>query len=206
MGAGDMSTKDRAAAYVFDLDGTLATIPVDWDGVREGVQEIIGEQLEFKHIFPTIGDVIAKRPESRAAIMGLIDRYELAAIPSTRLYPGTPELLSKLSEDSKLALVTMQGRRACSQVLEIFGLKQYFLRYFTREDSMDRAEQFKFAMSSIGASKTSTILVGDRLNDLNAAKKVGARFTMIRTHGDDPEGEDDVQVYHSVAEFLSTLD
>ncbi len=43
--------------------------------------------------------------------------------------------------------------------------------------------------------KSSSMFVGDRLNDLNAAKKIGIPFTMIRTHGEDPE--DDVPVYHS---------
>ena len=51
--------------------------------------------------------------------------------------------------------------------------------------------------------KSSSMFVGDRLNDLEAAKKVGVPFTMIRTHGEDPE--DDVPVYHSVAEFLAAV-
>ena len=48
---------------------------------------------------------------------------------------------------------------------------------------MDRAEQLEFAMASIGVSKASTIFVGDRLNDLKAAKGRG------RIHDDpDPQG------------------
>ena len=77
------------------------------------------------------------------------------------------------------------------------------LKYFTREDSIDRAEQIRFALSAMKVQKASSMFVGDRLNDLEAAKKVGVPFTMIRTHGEDPEG--DVPVYHSVTEFAASF-
>ena len=58
-------------AYVFDMDGTLGTIPVDWDGVREGLREVTGDPSEFRPIFPTIGAVVAKNPKlARAVITG----------------------------------------------------------------------------------------------------------------------------------------
>jgi len=194
---------DVPKAYVFDFDGTLGTIPVDWDGVREGLREVTGDPSEFRPVFPTIGAVVAKNPRLARPIFAVIDRFEAAAAPSARLYEGTVGLLSRLSETAKVSLVTMQGRGACSHILERFGLKQYFLSSFTREDSLDRAQQIEFALSSMKVGRSSSMFVGDRLNDLNAAKKLGVPFTMIRTHGEDPE--DDVPVYHSIAEFSASL-
>jgi len=190
--------------FVFDLDGTLATIPVDWDGVRQRLKEVTGSAAEFKPVFPTIGEVIAKNPKLGKSVFAVIDEYEWAAVPSARLYDGAYRLLSKLSEKAKVTLVTMQGHRAATKVLEMFELKQFFTHYFTREDSLDRAEQVEMALASMKAKKPSTMFVGDRLNDLNAAKKVGVPFTLIRTHGEDPE-EEDVPVFHSVAEFAASL-
>ena len=100
--------------------------------------------------------------------------------------------------------MTMQGPKATEMVLERFDLKQYFVQYFTREDSLDRAEQLELRARGDAGKKASSMFVGDRLNDLNAAKRVGMPFTMIRTHGEDPE-DDDVPVYHSVAEFLDAV-
>lgn len=191
-------------AYVFDFDGTLGTIPVDWDRVREGLRRVTGDPSEFKPVFPTIAEVVARDPKLARPVFAVIDEFEAAAAPSARLYEGTVGLLSRLSETTKVSLVTMQGRGACSHVLERFGLKQYFLRYFTREDSLDRAEQIGFALSAMKVGRASSMFVGDRLNDLAAAKKVGMPFTMIRTHGEDPE-EDGVPVYHSIAEFSASL-
>jgi phosphoglycolate phosphatase-like HAD superfamily hydrolase len=133
-----------------------------------------------------------------------IDRYELEGVPMARLYEGSKQLLARISETSKVSLVTMQGEKACSLLLERFDLNQYFIRCFTREDSLDRAEQVRLALSGMHARTATSMFVGDRFNDLNAAKKIGVPFTLIRTHGDDPE-EDDVPVYHSVTEFLSSL-
>lgn len=197
--------KAETDAYVFDFDGTLATIPVDWDAVRERLKEITGSPESFRPIFPTIGDVIAKDPKLGKTIFAAIDEFEWAAIPSARLYDGAFQLLSRLSERAKVSLVTLQGLRATHKVLEVFELKQFFSCYFTREDSLDRAEQVQMALSSMKARSSSSMFVGDRLNDLNAARRLGIPFTLIRTHGEDPE-EEEVPIFHSIAEFASTLD
>jgi phosphoglycolate phosphatase-like HAD superfamily hydrolase len=171
--------------------------------VKERLRRVTGASSEFKQIFATLGEVIAKNPRLARPTFAVLDEFEAAAAPSARLYEGSVALLTSLSESAKVSLVTMQGRATCSQILERFGLKQYFLKYFTREDSLDRAEQVAFAISAMKTQKASCMFVGDRLNDLNAAKRVGVPFTMIRTHGEDPE--DDVPVYHSIAEFSASF-
>jgi len=158
----------------------------------------------FKPIFPTIGRVVEEDAELGRRLLDEIDRFEAAALPSARLFPGTAELLAKLSEDAKVSLVTMQGRRAVKRLLETHGLGKFFLGYLTREDSLDRATQLEMALSLMKTEKKDALFVGDRLNDLKAAKKVGVPFVLVRTHGSDPE-EDDVPVYHSIAEFASDL-
>ncbi len=190
-------------AYVFDFDGTLGEIPVDWDGVREGLRRVTANSSEFRPVFPTLGGVIAKNPKLAAPAFKVIDEFEAAAAPSARLYEGSVDLLSRLAETTKVSLVTMQGRRACSQVLDRFGLKQFFIECFTREDSLDRAEQIGLALTAMKAQRQTSMFIGDRLNDLRAARTVGVPFTLIRTHGTDPE--DDVPIYHSLAEFSAAI-
>jgi HAD superfamily hydrolase (TIGR01549 family) len=198
------SDQGKPGAYVFDFDGTIGSIPVDWETVKEGLREITGSQEELKSVFPTIVQLLEKNPKDQRRIFALIDEHEVAAAPSAILYPGSFELLSLLAEKAKLSLVTMQGAKATDVVLRRFNLKQFFVRSFTREDSLDRGEQVRFALQAMGAKKESSLFVGDRLNDLNAAKRLGVPFTMIRTHGDDPEDED-VPVFHSVTEYLQSI-
>ena len=193
-----------ARAYVFDFDGTLGTIPVDWARVKEGLRELTGSQEEFTSVFPAIIQVLEKHPKDQRRVFALIDEYEVAAAPSATLYQGAFDLLSVLSQTAKISLVTMQGSKATEILLRRFNLKQFFLRSFTREDSLERGEQIRFALEAMGADREASVFVGDRLNDLRAAKEVGVPFTMIRTHGEDPE-DSGVRLYHSVAEFLEAI-
>lgn len=194
----------EAQAFIFDLDGTLLTLPVDWEKLRARLDEISGRPGVFRPIFPTIGTVVAEEPKLGPALFAAIDEFEWEAVPSARLYPGVEALLARLSERSKVSLVTMQGRRAAEKLLELYQLKQYFVGFLTREDSLDRAAQLKMALSMMRADRSTSLFVGDRLNDLNAAKKVGVPFALVRTHGDDPEDEG-VPVFHSITEFASSL-
>lgn len=198
------SARALASAYVFDFDGTLGTIPVDWEKVKEGLREVTGSQEEFKNVFPTIVRVVKENPKVQRRVFALIDEFEQAAAPLAVLYPDSFELLKTLAEKAQISLVTMQGPKAAEMVLKRLDLKQFFVHLFTREDSLDRGEQLRLALEAMRVKKESSIFVGDRLNDLNAAKRVGIPFTMIRTHGMDPEGED-VQLYHSVAEFFDAV-
>jgi len=193
-----------ASAYIFDFDGTLGTIPVDREKVKGGLREATGSQEEFKSVFPTIVRVLKENPKVRRRVFALIDEYEEEAAPRAVLYPGSFDLLKALAETAKISLVTMQGPKAAATVLQRLDLKQFFVRIFSREDSLDRAEQVRLALEAMRVKKESTIFVGDRLNDLSAARRVGVPFTMIRTHGRDPE-EGDIPLYHSVAEFFETI-
>ena len=202
-GESPLNTRD-AKAFVFDLDGTLATIPVDWEAVRDRLKTLTGREEDFKPIFPTIAGVVASDPRLGREVFALIDEFESAAVPRARLHDGALDLLSWLSDRADLSLVTMQGRSSAEKLLEMFELRRFFSHIFTREDSLDRAEQIEMAISSMGATKSDSVFVGDRLNDLNAAKKAGVPFVLVRTHGGDPE-VDDVPVYHSLAEFAAAL-
>jgi HAD superfamily hydrolase (TIGR01549 family) len=199
-----VASRAPASAYIFDFDGTLGTIPVDWQRVKEGLREATGSQEEFKNVFPTIVHILEENPKVQRRVFALIDEYEVDAAPRAVLYPDSFDLLQALAETAKVSLVTMQGPKATEMVLQRFNLKQFFVHRFTREDSLDRGEQLRFALEAMRAKKESSVFVGDRLNDLNAAKRVGVPFTMIRTHGDDPQDED-VLLYHSVTEFFETV-
>ena len=199
---GALTTGDPKA-YIFDFDGTLGTIPVDWEGVRESLRTVTGENLEFKQIYATLDELIARSPKLAGPVFAVLDEFEAAATPSARLYDGSRALLSRLAERSEVALVTMQGRLACSRILERFELKQYFVRCITREDSLDRAEQLEFALAEMEVDRAYAMFVADRLNDLNAAKKARVPFTLISTHGEDPA--ETVPIYHSLAEFAESL-
>ena len=194
----------RANAYIFDFDGTLASIPVNWDQVKVELREVLGTKEELQSVFPTIVRLMKGDPKVRDRAFAIIDEYEERALPEAFIFPGSFDLLELLSQNSKVSLVTMQGPKAVDALLRRFELKQFLLRRFTREDATNREEQVRLALASMRVQKDDAIFVADRLHDLNTAKSIGVRFVMIRTHGDDP-AEDDVPVFHSIEEFLSAI-
>jgi phosphoglycolate phosphatase-like HAD superfamily hydrolase len=193
---------DAGARYfVFDMDGTLISLPVEWDKVREDLRKLTGTSLDFAPFFLDVQSVVAKDPLLLGPIMRTIDEYEARAVPEARLEEGATEVLSSLSSRVMLSLVTMQGRAACDRVFETLGIGRFFASSFTREDSMDRTTQLRMALESLGAKEDESVFVGDRINDLKAARAVGARFVMIRKRADAPPAD---SLYRSMAEFAAS--
>lgn len=173
-------------AYIFDLDGTLFAIPVDWVLVRRELSEAAGEKMDGAPLFPKLQEVISGRPALRGRLFSIIDTQELKAAIEARAMPGASELLYSLFEAGRLALVTMQGKRACEQIIQKFKFTDLFETVITREDSIDRAEQLRVALNRLGVQPDTALFAGDRLNDVASARKVGVDVALV---GREAEGD-----------------
>ncbi len=199
---GALGTAEAHAKYcVFDLDGTLISLPVEWDKVRLDLRRLTGTSLDFNPFFLDVQTIVARDPALFAPMMKTIDDYESRAVPEAKLEPGAYEALSQLSRRAKLSLVTMQGRATSTKILDGLGIGKFFASSFTREDSMDRVGQLRMALKSLEAKESETFFVGDRINDLRAAREVGVRFVMIRKRPDRPPAD---ALYRSMTEFASS--
>lgn len=191
----------KVDCFVFDLDGTLITFPVAWDKVREELKAITGSSSLFNPFFLDFESFVARRPELREPMLAVVDKYEAAAVDDARLNPGAKEALTELSSRTRLALVTMQGAAACEKILRRLDIGRFFVAKFTREDSMDRVVQLGAAVKRLGPAREKVVFVGDRKNDLRAAREVGVRFVMIRSHSDSPPAD---ALYRSMSEFAAS--
>jgi phosphoglycolate phosphatase-like HAD superfamily hydrolase len=191
----------KAKFAVFDMDGTLISLPVEWDKVRSDLRKLTSTSLEFNPFFLDFQTIVAKDPSMFAPMMKVVDDYEAKAVPGAKLEPGALEALTALSKRAKVSLVTMQGRSCSTAILDRFGIGRFFASKFSREDSMDRVTQLGMALKSIEAKNDKAFFVGDRINDLNAARMVGVRFVMIRKRPDSPPAD---ALYRSMSEFASS--
>jgi phosphoglycolate phosphatase-like HAD superfamily hydrolase len=66
---------------------------------------------------------------------------------------------------------------------------------------MDRTAQLRMALEAICAKESEALFVGDRINDLRAARAVGVRFVMIRKRPDSPPAD---AVYRSMSDFAAS--
>ena len=180
-----MSLKDYAA-YIFDLDGTLFTIPVDWLKVREEVSKMAGAPIGDTPLFLKVDQLISVRPSIRGTLFAMLDLHELKALAAAAPVSGAFELLSHLSKVAELGLVTMQGSTACDKILGRHHLGELFDVLVTREDSLDRAVQLRIALRSLSSSPKDTLFTGDRLNDVVCGRRAGVDTALV---GREPSGD-----------------
>ncbi|UCC65463.1 MAG: HAD family phosphatase, partial [Anaerolineae bacterium] len=125
-------------AVIFDLDGTLVQLTIDFDQMRTAVLEIVacyGVAMDARQqgllTLELIADVTAgmvRRSPERAARFkaeanGAIEAIEVEAARRADLLPGVPELLLWLREQGlKLGIITRNCRTAAGKVLDSLGL------------------------------------------------------------------------------------
>lgn len=174
-----MRSRARYAAYIFDLDGTLFDIPVDWRAVRKDLTAICGVPMEGVSIFSVIKELTFDKPSLRGPLFVAIDVHEVQAAGEASPIDGALEIVRSVSKASKLGLVTMQGKAACSRILGRYGLLGDFRVVMTREDSLDRSEQLLAASSALGESPEEVLFVGDKMNDLAAGRKARTDVALV---------------------------
>jgi HAD superfamily hydrolase (TIGR01549 family) len=184
-GKGPVSLKDYAA-YVFDLDGTLFTIPVDWLKVRDEVEKMSGTPVGNVPLFSKVEQLISVRPSIKETLFAMLDMHELKAMSAVAPVDGAFELLSHLSKAAMLGLVTMQGSAACDRILGRHHLGELFDVIVTREDSLDRAVQLRIALQMMSSSPEDTLFTGDMLNDVVCGRRAGVHTALV---GKDPSGD-----------------
>lgn len=177
-GEGALSPK-RYETVVFDLDGTLVAIPVEWHDARGEVEGLLGGGLGGAALFPSIRALTEGKPALRAQVFAVLDRYEIEAVETVKPFEGADDALRFLARDRRLALVTMQGRSACTKVLARLGWTSLFGRVLTREDSLDRGEQVLKAMAALGSKREESILVADKVSDAEAARACGVAVAIV---------------------------
>ena len=191
-----------AAGFIFDLDGTLISLPVDWVDLRKQLMSIANVSYEFQPVFQTLEKIISERPGLREPLFQKLDEFELRAAPQAELHEGSAEVLELLGESCDISLVTMQGKNVRDYLFRSLNLKNHFSGSFTRDISLDRAKQLELALEDMRLGRKDVVFVGDRINDLNAAKKVGLRFILIKGRADDVDPEIS---YPSMSALLEVL-
>jgi HAD superfamily hydrolase (TIGR01549 family) len=160
-------------AAIFDLDGTLVSLPIDYQALYAEFRKIIG----IKNIEPVTKTVAALNEQLREKVFEKWTMAESAILPKISIVNAGIELYKQYSEIPK-ALVTMQGMRTVEKILSMLNLS--FQVVITREDNLDRTAQITLALGKLRLKPESAIVIGDRETDKTAAKKIGCKFRMVK--------------------------
>jgi HAD superfamily hydrolase (TIGR01549 family) len=157
---------------IFDLDGTLINLPIDYERLFQEFSKI----MKTKNIHPVTKTISKTDEKTRKKIFEAWEKTELAALKNKTLINEGIALYKKHANERK-ALVTMQGRTLVHNVLETLNLT--FDAVVTREDSLDRAEQLKTAAKKLEACLEDVLFVGNTKGDSIAAGKIGCKFMRV---------------------------
>jgi len=162
------------SAFIFDLDGTLVDIPINYWAMFADFKQIMGVE-EVRPILETVAKITDA--QTRKRVFDTWERYELAVLQKTIVHEEGIRIY-RAHEDEPKALVTMQGKKTTKLIIDKFKLS--FNAVITREDSFSRTEQLKTAIEKLNVPLRDILFVGNMDNDEKAAKEVGCPFRRIK--------------------------
>jgi phosphoglycolate phosphatase len=176
-------------AIVFDFDGTLAKLNIDFSGMRAGILDLIAhyripsEGITHLHILEMIeaaGARLALHSPDEAPLFShaahaLITGIEIEAASDGALFAGTKTLLAELGRRSiRIGVVT---RNCNAAVMRTFpDIDRYCQAVLTRDDAYrvkPHPEHLISALSLLGTHPAEAVMVGDHPLDIQLGRETG---------------------------------
>ncbi len=184
-------------AVIFDFDGTLAVLNIDFSAMREQVFDLMSrygikeEAIQEKYVLEIIDEVYEmlwrKSPSSAETFYrgshNVLHEIEMAAAEKGRLIPEVAGTLKALREKGvKVGIVT---RNCEDAVRKIFPQVNDFCDVFVSRNSVKKVkphpDHLTRVIKSLKISGEEAVMVGDHRIDIQAGKRVGMRTIGVLT-------------------------
>ena len=184
-------------AVVFDFDGTLAVLNIDFSEMREQVFELMRkygvneEKIEERYLLEIIDEVaqiLSQKNTSTAETFyqeahQILHEVELRAAEEGKLLPGVEAALKSLRDKGlKVGIVTRNCEEAVRKVVPDI---EAFCDVFVPRDLIKRVkphpEQLTSVLKALHVTGGETVMVGDHTIDIQAGKRVGMRTIGVLT-------------------------
>jgi HAD superfamily hydrolase (TIGR01549 family) len=160
-------------AVVFDLDGTLVRLPIDYEKLFSEFRKI----MRVEEVRPLVDTVSKLDPITRGRVFKVWDKAELSVSERITINEEGVRIYEEYAGKPK-ALVTLQGRQVVEIILERFSLA--FDVVVTREDALKRDEQLRIASEKLKTQFQNLLFVGNTDGDSAAAKRAGCEFLTVK--------------------------
>jgi len=169
----------RIKHLIFDLDETLIRLPVDWPAVYEEVRRSL--EISFTDLLNLLTELWGTKDYGK--VSRLIEKFELEALNRVYILDNSRELVLNLSKKFKLSLVTLQGRNVVEKILSGLGIRKIFEVVVTRDGAPTRFLQLRRVLDETGFRPEETLVIGDKLDDIESALKLGCWAVLVDRRG-----------------------
>ena len=183
--------------WFFDLDGTLADTDGDIRLAWKAALADLGLDCPtFDRDFiagPPIDDMVRKLfparcadPRAAAELIGSVRtlfgrHYDHDGFPTTAEYPGILDAVRRLkAAGARVFIATNKRYAGAAAMARKFGWDQVFEKLYTgdmflatRGVKMRKPELLRFILDELGAAPADCVMVGDTINDFEAARQNG---------------------------------
>ncbi len=184
-------------AIIMDMDGTLTKFNLDYMKARQqalkelermklrtpDMTELISIYLVLKKLKPSLDT--KSFTELQKKFYTILEEMEIKAAQDAILYPGALDTLRKLrAQGLKIGVVTNNGRKGTELTLKRCQLESFFNAVATRDDCAEMkpdAGPVLKVLQEMHVSSEETILVGDGVQDILAARAAGIPSVAVAT-------------------------
>jgi phosphoglycolate phosphatase len=173
---------------VFDLDGTLVDTVGD---IADSLAHAIGRRLPDREVALLVGsgsrELIRKAGGDEAAFARFVEYYKANPCVRSTPYLGVKATLDALPQPK--AIATNKPGAIARALVEKLGLADRFLTILGEDDVGARKPDpliVDIARGKAGASRKSTLFIGDSLTDAETAKAAGVDLALVTWGYADP--------------------
>jgi len=184
-------------AVIFDFDGTLAVLNIDFSSMRERIFDLMGrtgikeDAIQEKYLLEIIEEVyqILREKNLSAAETfyqeshDILHEVEMKAAEKGRLIPGAERTLKRLREKGiKVGIITRNCEDAVRKVFpEIDDSCDIFVSRNSVKKVKPHPDHLTHVMKSLKISGEEAVMVGDHMIDIQAGKRVGMKTMGVLT-------------------------
>ena len=196
----------RYDLIIFDVDGTLVdTIDSITEAAMKAIQVLDLPLVQESEVRKCIGPPLAKTMVQK----GLLDEKDFDSFNNTFrsiykdeflldavLYPGVIDTLKSLYGKVKMAVATNKRYDYTEILLEKMGLTDYFdvIKGTDFENRLNKTDLIEQCLEKTGVPSERAVMIGDTINDKNAAEKASVDFIGV-TYGFGLRGDERPEKY-----------
>lgn len=173
------------AGVVYDLDGTLVDLDVDWDAVARDVRAVYDEAgVETPH--GGLWDLLGAAADAglSEAVEETIAAHERAGARRSRRLPLAADVLE---QSRPVAVCSLNCESACRIALETHGLVEAVDAVIGRDTVATYKpdpEPLLAAVSALSIEPEQTLFIGDSPRDEQTAQRAGTPFVFVNEYAE----------------------